>query len=324
MSDWDEELRELALLAQEHLRWETDLGSRGLPDLADEVRDRMETHAGGEAVPSALREPPSAPVEKARPAAERGPEPAQRAPIAEPVATAEPVAAERSVAEPPGTAAQPAAAQPAAAQPAAAQPAAAQPAAAQPGSADRATRLAVIEDEVRTCTRCRLHEGRTQTVFARGNPNATLVFVGEGPGYNEDKQGLPFVGKAGQLLDRMIAAMGLSEDDVYICNVVKCRPPENRTPNPDEAAACMPYLRGQLDVVAPKAIVALGRCAAENLGVAEAGRSWRGIWGTWEGIRVMPTYHPAYLLRNPENKRPVWQDLQAVVAELGRELPSRR
>jgi DNA polymerase len=191
-----------------------------------------------------------------------------------------------------------------------------------PAGGDRRARLALVEAEVRTCTKCLLHAGRTQTVFARGNPDASLVFVGEGPGFNEDKQGKPFVGKAGQLLDRMIAAMGFSQDEVYICNVVKCRPPENRTPNPDEAAACMPFLRAQLEAIAPKAIVALGRCAAENLGVAEQGKRWRGVWGAWEGVRVMPTYHPAYLLRNPENKRPVWQDLQQVVAAVGRELPS--
>lgn len=193
-----------------------------------------------------------------------------------------------------------------------------------PEAGDRRTRLRQIEAEVRACTQCRLHEGRTQTVFARGNPDASLVFVGEGPGFREDEQGVPFVGPAGQLLDKMIAAMGFSEDEVYICNVVKCRPPENRTPNPDEAAACLPFLRGQLAIVAPRAIVALGRCAAETLGVAQAGQRWRGVWGTYDGVPVMPTYHPAYLLRSPEQKRPVWQDLQAVVAALGRTLPSPR
>jgi DNA polymerase len=185
-------------------------------------------------------------------------------------------------------------------------------------------RLQQIEREVRGCTKCRLHEGRTHTVFARGNPDASLVFVGEGPGYNEDQQGKPFVGQAGQLLDKMIAAMGFGDDEVYICNVVKCRPPENRTPNPDEAAACMPYLREQLSIVAPRTIVALGRCAAENLGVAQAGQRWRGVWGSYEGIPVMPTYHPAYLLRSPEQKRPVWEDLQAVVSAMGRTLPTSR
>ena len=125
-----------------------------------------------------------------------------------------------------------------------------------------------------------LHEKRKQSVFARGNPDAELVFVGEGPGQEEDLQGLPFVGPAGQLLDRMIEAMGFARDEVYVCNIVKCRPPENRTPRPEEAIACARYLVPQIELVAPKVIVALGRCAAENLGVAQASGSWRGRWGT--------------------------------------------
>lgn len=179
-------------------------------------------------------------------------------------------------------------------------------------------RLAVLAEDAATCTACRLHATRTRSVFARGNPAAELVFVGEGPGYNEDQQGLPFVGEAGQLLDKMIAAMGYRPDDVYICNVVKCRPPENRTPEPDEALACAAFLVGQLDIVKPKAIVALGRCATEGLGVMPRdGRGWRGQWAKWKGIDVMPTYHPAYLLRTPEQKRVVWEDLQRVMALLG-------
>ncbi|MCB9591636.1 MAG: uracil-DNA glycosylase [Sandaracinaceae bacterium] len=197
------------------------------------------------------------------------------------------------------------------------------PAPAPASEQSRGERLAVLADRARVCTACRLHEGRTKSVFSRGSDRASLVFVGEGPGYHEDQQGVPFVGNAGQLLDKMIVAMGFAVDEVYICNVVKCRPPENRTPNPDEATACLPFLREQLEVVAPEVIVALGRHAAENLGVAEPGRRWRGEWGTWQGVRVMPTYHPAYLLRTPENKRVVWQDLQAVVKAMGRTLPSR-
>jgi DNA polymerase len=177
-------------------------------------------------------------------------------------------------------------------------------------------RLAVLEEEVRGCTRCELSRGRTQTVFARGNPESPLVFIGEGPGQEEDRIGSPFVGAAGQLLDKMVAAMGFGRDDVYICNVVKCRPPGNRTPLPAEAAACSPYLLGQVEAVAPRVIVALGRCAAESLGLVEAGGSWRGRWGRFRGIEVMPTYHPAFLLRSPEFKRPVWEDLQKVVARL--------
>ena len=184
-----------------------------------------------------------------------------------------------------------------------------------PTGGDKA-RLTVLAKEISSCTRCGLSAGRTQTVFARGAVDAEILFVGEGPGQNEDEQGLPFVGAAGQLLDKMIEAMGLPKDGVYICNVVKCRPPENRTPLPDEAAQCMPYLREQIGIVGPRLIVALGRCAAENLGCAMPGRSWRGIWGTFEGTPVMPTYHPAYLLRSPEMKRPVWEDLQKVMQRL--------
>ncbi|MGE0787929.1 MAG: uracil-DNA glycosylase [Sandaracinaceae bacterium] len=189
-------------------------------------------------------------------------------------------------------------------------------------SDDVPRRLAVVQAEAATCTRCRLHEGRTKSVFARGNPSASVMFVGEGPGYHEDQRGLPFVGKAGQLLDKMIAAMGLGADEFYICNVVKCRPPENRTPNPDEAAACSPFLRQQIELVKPDVLIALGRHAAENLGSASA--RWRGSWTSVDGIPMMSTYHPAFLLRSPEQKRVVWQDLQAVVAKLGRELPARR
>lgn len=177
-------------------------------------------------------------------------------------------------------------------------------------------RLPVLAKELSTCTKCRLHEGRKQTVFARGSADAELLFVGEGPGFHEDQSGEPFVGAAGELLDKMVGAMGLERGAVYVCNVVKCRPPENRTPLPDEAAECMPYLREQIGIVAPKIIVALGRCAAENLGCALPGRSWRGLWGSYEGIPVMPTYHPAYLLRTPEMKRPVWEDLQKVMQRL--------
>jgi DNA polymerase len=176
-------------------------------------------------------------------------------------------------------------------------------------------RLALIDGEVRQCTRCELHQGRTHTVFARGNPEAELVFVGEGPGQEEDRTGQPFVGPAGQLLDKMVAAMGLGRDDVYICNVVKCRPPGNRTPLPSEAGACAPFLHGQLDAIQPRVIVALGRCAAENMGLV-AGGGWRGRWGKYRQFDVMPTYHPAFLLRSPEFKRPVWEDLQRVMAKL--------
>jgi uracil-DNA glycosylase family 4 len=191
------------------------------------------------------------------------------------------------------------------------------------GVEDMHARLQVLSDAAASCTRCELHKGRTKTVFARGTPDTDLVFVGEGPGYNEDQEGLPFVGRAGQLLDRMIAAMGYDRDGVYICNVVKCRPPENRTPLPTEAQACAQFLVPQLELVRPKAIVALGRCAAENLQVVPPAGRWRGIWGEWRGIPVMPTYHPAFLLRSPQFKKPVWEDLQAVLKLLNRQAPKR-
>jgi uracil-DNA glycosylase len=184
--------------------------------------------------------------------------------------------------------------------------------------------LQALQTEAAQCTRCVLHEKRTKSVFARGSAEAELVFVGEGPGRDEDLQGLPFVGAAGQLLDRMIAAMGYGRDEIYVCNVVKCRPPENRTPKPEEMLACSHFLVPQLQAVRPKLIVALGRCAAQALGVAEAMGSWRGRWGTYQGIDVMPTYHPAYLLRSPEQKRTVWEDLQLVMGRLGKSPPARR
>lgn len=174
-------------------------------------------------------------------------------------------------------------------------------------------------DEVRValgdCKRCKLCQGRKKIVFGSGNPRAKLVFVGEGPGADEDIQGLPFVGKAGQLLTKMIEAMGLSRDDVYICNVVKCRPPGNRNPEPDEIAACEPFLQGQLAALQPQAIVALGKFAAQTLlrDTTPITRL-RGTWREYQGIKLMPTYHPAYLLRNPEEKRAAWTDLQQVMA----------
>jgi DNA polymerase len=183
-------------------------------------------------------------------------------------------------------------------------------------------RLVQLSEEIKTCSKCALYAGRTQTVFARGNPAAELCFIGEGPGADEDQQGFPFVGKAGQLLDRMIVAMGYQRDDVYVCNIVKCRPPGNRKPEPDEMGKCMPYLREQLDLVAPKVIVALGATAVEGLlGVGGGITRLRGQWKVYRAIPVMPTFHPAYLLRTPEAKREVWADLQAVMKQLGRTPP---
>jgi len=177
--------------------------------------------------------------------------------------------------------------------------------------------LADVEAAAAACTDCGLHAGRTRSVFHRGNAEARLVFVGEGPDSHEDERGVPFVGNAGELLDKMVAAMGLSRDEVYVCNVVKCRPPDNRTPSNQEAAACQKWLVPQLDTVAPDVIVALGKCAAEHLGcLSPDSKRWRGVWGSWRGIPVMPTYHPAFLLRSPQFKRPVWEDLQRVMKKL--------
>ncbi len=181
---------------------------------------------------------------------------------------------------------------------------------------ERRVALATLAAEAAACTACRLHESRTKSVFSRGSPDAELAFIGEGPGQNEDLRGEPFVGAAGQLLDRMIEAMGLTRDAVYIANAVKCRPPNNRTPQPDEVRACAPFLDAQLDLVRPRVIVALGKTAAERLGCVVEGQGWRGRWNEYRGIPVMPTYHPAFLLRSPEMKRPVWEDLQAVLARL--------
>jgi uracil-DNA glycosylase family 4 len=168
------------------------------------------------------------------------------------------------------------------------------------------------------CTRCKLHKARTKIVFGVGNPQAELVFVGEGPGRDEDAQGEPFVGRAGQLLTQMIEAMSLRREDVYIANVVKCRPPENRLPEKDEIEICSPFLMRQLSVIKPKVICALGSCAAQTLLQTTQGISrFRGEWFDFRGSKLMATYHPAYLLRNPSAKGEVWKDLQKVMAHLG-------
>ena len=168
------------------------------------------------------------------------------------------------------------------------------------------------------CRRCRLCEQRNKVVFGDGNPHAELVFVGEGPGHDEDVQGLPFVGRAGKLLTQMIEAMGLRRQDVYICNVVKCRPPENRPPEKDEIATCSPFLLRQLDAIGPKVIVGLGSIASRALLKTERSIShFRGEWLEFRGAKFIATYHPAYLLRNPNAKGEVWKDLQKVMAVLG-------
>lgn len=168
------------------------------------------------------------------------------------------------------------------------------------------------------CTRCRLATTRTQVVFGTGNPDAELMFIGEAPGRDEDAAGEPFVGRAGQLLTDIIKAMKFSREQVYIANVIKCRPPENRNPELDELDACRPYIRRQIELIRPRVIVTLGRFALQStLERSVAISSMRGEWVPFGNIRLMPTYHPAYLLRNPAAKKDVWKDMQKVMAELG-------
>jgi uracil-DNA glycosylase len=203
------------------------------------------------------------------------------------------------------------------------------PAAPAPSLFDAANKIADdtllrIREDLGECTRCKLHKHRHTIVFGDGNPKAELVFVGEGPGADEDAQGLPFVGRAGKLLTQMIEAMGLQRKDVYICNVVKCRPPENRTPEEDEVSTCSPFLLRQLDVISPRVIVCLGAVAAKTLLKTNRGISqFRGQWLDYRSSKLMATYHPAYLLRNPNAKPEVWKDLQKVMAVLGLQPPKK-
>lgn len=177
--------------------------------------------------------------------------------------------------------------------------------------------LEELQQEIGDCKRCNLCKARTNIVFGQGNPKARLVFVGEGPGAEEDKSGLPFVGEAGQLLTRIIQAMKLSRDEVYICNVVKCRPPGNRVPQTDEVRTCLTFLKHQLKIIQPEFICALGAVAAQTLLKTEMPISkLRGRLHKYKGINVMPTFHPAYLLRNPERKRDVWEDMQKIMKML--------
>jgi DNA polymerase len=194
------------------------------------------------------------------------------------------------------------------------------PAAAAAAFGERSTSsLAEVRQDLGDCRRCQLADARQNLVFGVGHPEAQVVFVGEAPGGDEDRQGEPFVGAAGQLLTRMIAAMGLTRDEVYICNILKCRPPRNRDPEPDEVAACEPFLKRQLEAIRPRVIVALGRYAAQCLLRTRAPiGALRGRWHEYEGVRLMPTYHPAALLRTEALKRPVWDDLKLVMAEMDR------
>ncbi len=173
--------------------------------------------------------------------------------------------------------------------------------------------LESVYDMLKGCQRCKLHNGKTHLVFGAGNPNADLVFIGEAPGFYEDQQGQPFVGQAGELLTRIIHAIRLRREDVYITNIMKCRPPHNRDPEPDEIAMCEPFLRQQLTIIQPKIICALGKFAAQTLlKVTTPISKLRGRFYDYHGIKLMPTYHPAYLLRHPGDKGLVWQDMQMI------------
>ena len=186
--------------------------------------------------------------------------------------------------------------------------------------------LEEIAGQIRVCSACPLNSSRKNTVPGEGNPNRPdILFVGEGPGADEDMQGRPFVGAAGQLLDKMIAGMGYKREEVFIANIVKCRPPGNRVPMPEEMNACVPYLKAQIALIKPKIIVALGKTAVQGLLQEDVAiTKFRGTWCKYEGIDLMPTYHPAFLLRSPSHKGDAWADLKAVLAKLGKEPPAKK
>lgn len=189
----------------------------------------------------------------------------------------------------------------------------------------RRIELDLLAEQVSTCSRCtELTVSRTKTVFGEGPLDADLCFIGEAPGYNEDQQGRPFVGEAGQLLDRILAACGFKREEVYICNILKCRPPGNRTPLLTEAAHCRSYLEQQLELIRPKYICAMGACAAQNLlGTTQSITRMRRRFHDFKGTPVLCTYHPAYLLRNPQAKKDVWEDMKLLLQKMGREIPKR-
>ena len=196
---------------------------------------------------------------------------------------------------------------------------------AETGMTDAVQALRLIREDLGDCTRCRLSkQGRKQIVFGVGNPKAELMFIGEAPGADEDQQGEPFVGRAGQLLNNMIKAMGLRREDVYIANIIKCRPPGNRTPERDECETCSPFLMRQIAAIKPKAIVALGAVAAKTLLAINAPMSeFRGRWFDFRGTKLAVTYHPAFLLRDPRQKKETWKDLQMVMKKLGMAIPAK-
>ena len=196
----------------------------------------------------------------------------------------------------------------------------------QASAKQKAKALQALQAEMSDCQKCSLAQTRTNIVFGQGNPDARLVFVGEAPGYHEDQQGLAFVGRAGKLLDDILTkGMGLTRDDVYICNILKCRPPKNRDPGPVEIPCCLPYLESQLRIISPEVICCLGRIASQCLlQTKEAMRDLRGKWHDYHGTKTMLSYHPAYLLRNPAEKKKTWADIQKIMAELGIKRPASR
>ena len=189
---------------------------------------------------------------------------------------------------------------------------------------DRAALLEALRERIGDCQRCKLHKGRTHLVFGEGSPEARLVFIGEGPGHEEDMAGRPFVGESGRLLTQIIEkGMGLTRKDVYICNVVKCHPPKNRDPEKDEIEACIPFLKEQLQIIGPQVICSLGRVAGQALlSTGFRMTAERGTWRSYLGIPLMPTFHPAYLLRNPSAKRLVWEDIKQIMVRMGLEVKS--
>ena len=286
MTDEISELRELTRALRAHIEWQAASGATGLQPASPELR----AERGAVAAAAATAEDPisAQPAAPSRPGG-RAPQAPRNPPAAPPAAAPEEPRVELAPEQ-------------------------------------RVAALSVIQAEVEACEACGLHSSRANTVFARGNGSVGVCFVGEGPGAEEDAQGLPFVGKAGQLLDKMIAAMGLDREEVYVANIVKCRPPRNRKPEPDEMQACRGYLERQLDILQPAVIVALGATAVQGLlGTSQGITRLRGNWKLYQGrIAVMPTFHPAYLLRNPRAKRDVWEDLKAVLRHMGRPLPEKK
>lgn len=284
----EDELRYLVGALREHLGWQEACGGYGLPKAPPQ--NRQEAALSDEVDPQASTDAPARGMTGARHDA-APPSPLQPVPQPSPRPSV-PQRRARRVVEPPE---------------------------------QRTKRLAELEAKAKECVRCPLHKSRKNVVYGVGPVDVDILIVGEGPGADEDAQGEPFVGKAGKLLDKMLAAMGYDRGQVYIANIVKCRPPENRTPDVDEMDACIPHLHEQIDLVRPKVIIAMGSTAVRGLlGVSGVTRI-RGRWKLYDAeIPVMPTFHPAYLLRNEGAKRDVWNDLKAVLKHLQREIPTRK